>query len=225
MSDWVKKDVCYLHIPKTGGNWVRSILRGSGIKEQKSNFISKHASYDLIVGANSSRYNFLNDYLSKKIKFFCVVRHPLLWYQSWFNYQGRWKEWRKFGQVGNLSKKKWHCLSSINSESIRDFNKFINNINKSTPGFLTYLYYSYILSSGARVLKNELLRDQLCELNREWKLGLNESLILHSKKINESNKSKIIWSEENVKNTLENEKAIIKKFNYSISPEEIIKIK
>ena len=226
MSDWIKKDLCYLHIPKTGGNWVRSVLRGSGIKELKSNTINKHATYDFLVGYEASKINIFRNHVMDNVRFFCVIRHPLLWYQSWFNYQNRWRNgWKYFGQVGSLHKKDWHCLSPLNTPSIRDFNEFMQFVNENMPGFLTYLFYSFTLHSGARVLKNELLRDQLFQLNQEWNMGLDEALILKSDKVNVSLKSQIIWSEENLKNTLENENSLIKKYNYTDSPEEIVNIK
>ncbi len=226
MSDWVKKDICYLHIPKTGGNWVRNVLRNSGIKESKTNKINKHATYDFLVGSKVSEINIFRKHSMDNIRFFCVIRHPLLWYQSWFNYQSQWRMgWKQFGKVGSLNKKDWHSLSPLNNPSISDFNEFMKIVNNKTPGFLTYLFYSYTIPSNARVLKNELLRDQLLQLNQEWNMGLDKSEIQKSDKVNVSPKSQIIWSEENIKNTLNNESSLIKKYNYTNSPEDIVRIK
>jgi hypothetical protein len=218
MSDVLSNNVFFLHIPKTGGNWVRTVIRRSGIKEIKTNKISKHANYDLLAGVHQSR-------LIKprgKIKYFCVVRHPLLWYQSWFRYQHD-RGWRVWGEKSNSLK--WHCLAGINMEKHDDFNKFMTYINRNAPGFLTYLYHSYVLSSDARYLKNENLRDELLSLNSEWNLGINESLILESKEVNVSVKSDIIWDEEVVAETLENEMPLIKKYGYGTDVSDLINIK
>ena len=217
----VNKSTCYLHIPKTGGNWIKNLLINSGTKEIRTNKISKHATYDLLVGASSNRI--FSRLSLNKINFFCVVRHPLLWYQSWFNYQHQeaWKDW---GQSGTLHYRKWHCLSPLNMPKQDDFNEFIKIINQTSPGFLTYLYHSFTLPSGARVLKNESLRDDLLNLNKEWNLGIKENLIISSDRINVSKKSDISWTAKNVVETLQNESAIFEKYDYKKDPESIIKI-
>lgn len=220
MSNILEKKTYFLHIPKTGGNWVRSIIRDSGINEVKTNRISKHATYDLLAGANSNKY--FNRVSRHKINFFCVVRHPLLWYQSWFNYQNT-KGWSDWGEKANFNC--WHCLSPLNMPKQNDFNQFMNHVNDNVPGFLTSLYHSYVLNSGARFLQNENLSDELLSLNREWRLGLNEKSILDSEKINVSFKSNIIWDEKVVEATLENEAALLKKYGYENNHYNLVKIK
>lgn len=219
MSDKLARNTYFLHIPKTGGNWLRSIIKQSSIKEIKTNKISKHATFDLLVGTN--RTKFLNLELKKKIRYFCVVRHPLLWYQSWFSYQHD-KGWRNWGEEGNFND--WHCLSALNMPKEDDFNQFMIRINQNSPGFLTFLYHSYVLNSGARFLRNENLRDELLSINREWRLGLSEQLILESDKLNVSTKSPIVWDEKVLKDTIENESSILKKYGYEQSPYDLVKI-
>lgn len=197
---------------------MRRVIRGSGIREVKTNQISKHATYDLLAGTLQSRLIKPR----RKIKYFCVIRHPLLWYQSWFRYQ-HGRGWLTWGEKSNVSK--WHCLSGINMEKQDDFNSFMTYINRNAPGFLTYLYHSYVFSSDARYLKNENLRDELLSLNSEWSLGLNESLILESKEVNVSLKSDIIWDEEVVAETLENELPLLKKYDYGTEVSDLINIK
>lgn len=218
MSNILPNNVFFLHIPKTGGNWIRSIIKRSAVKEIKTNEISKHATYDLLAGVHQSQLF----KIGKTIKYFCVVRHPLMWYQSWFCYQ-RDRAWRNWGEKGNLLR--WHCLAGINTEIHGDFNKFMTCVNNNTPGFLTFLYHSYVLNSGARCLKNENLRDELLSLNADWSLGLNETLILESEKVNVSTKYEIIWDEKVLVETLENEMPLLKKYGYETDASNLVKIK
>jgi hypothetical protein len=222
MSDIINNKFCFLHIPKTGGNWVRTVLRESGIKQIKSNEISKHATYDLLVTQKTK--SIFSRYSNREINYFCVVRHPLLWYQSWFNYQHT-RGWKNWGEGGNLNPRKWHCLSPLNMPPQKDFNEFLTLVNRNTPGFLTHLYYSYTLPSNARVLKNENLREDVFQLNRQWRLGIDEELILNTKTINASKKSNIFWTEKNLVDTIENERSLFKKYDYSELGEDVVNIK
>ncbi|MDA7544111.1 hypothetical protein N8761_00375 [Alphaproteobacteria bacterium] len=219
MSDIIDSKTYFLHIPKTGGNWLRSVLWDSGIKSIKTNTVSKHATYDLLCGENSKKI--FPQKVSWHIKFFCVVRHPLLWYQSWFKYQHS-KGWRDWGENGNF--RHWHCLSPLNMPIQDDFNEFMRIVNRNTPGFLTHLYHSYILPSGAKFLKNENLREELLLLNKDWSLGLNEEVIKYQNALNVSSKSQIYWDEKVLKETLENESALLKKYGYSEKSETIVNI-
>ena len=229
MSDIIKKNIFYLHIPKTGGNWVRNVFVKSGIKLKLSNKISKHATYDLLVGHKTSRLglefatSFLNPDPQTGIRCFCVVRNPLLWYESWFRYQLD-KGWKNWGHNGAFFYRDWHCMSPLNMPPQNDFNKFMSIVNEIAPGFLTYLYHSFALPSNARVLKNEMLRDDLIKLNRDWEMGLDESIIINSAKINISTRYEIFWTKENLENTLANERAIFKNYDYIDPPEDIVKI-
>lgn len=221
MSNTINKRVYYLHIPKTGGNWVRSVLRNSNVDLNKTNKFNKHANYDFLAGLSSK--SLMSSSFNEDIKFFCVIRHPLLWYQSWYKYQND-NGWKFWGEKGILQKEKWHCLSPLNMSRPKSFNDFMRIVNQTSPGFLTYLYHSFILPSGARILKNENLRDDLLHLNKDWSLGLNERFILHSKKVNVSTKTEISWSEENLTNTMQNESAIIKMYGYKEEPISIINL-
>ena len=218
MSDVLLNNVFFLHIPKTGGNWVRSVIKRSGVKELKTNNISKHATYDFLAGVHGKPV----PQRSPPIKYFCVVRHPLLWYQSWFCYQHD-RTWRNWGEKGNLLD--WHCLTGINMERQVDFNRFMVRVNNLSPGFLTFLYHSYTLNSGARCLKNEDLREELLSLNAEWSLGLDETVIAESEKVNVSRKSEIIWDEEVLNETLTNELPLLKKYGYQADARDLVKIR
>lgn len=126
MSDVLPNNVFFLHIPKTGGNWVRRVIERSGVKKIQTNKISKHATYDLLSGVHGRP----EPSRGPLIKYFCVVRHPILWYQSWYRYQHD-RSWRNWGEEGNLLH--WHCLTGINMKKQNDFNEFMTFINQKAP--------------------------------------------------------------------------------------------
>lgn len=223
MSDFLDGRTVYLHIPKTGGNWIRSIAKKSG-KLVSRTHRNKHATYDLLVGSGLKSKRRFPGFQNRKadLRTFCVVRNPLLWYQSFFRYQtdNGWKQWGVTGDVDN-----WHCLSPLNMAPTDDFNAYMRTVNANAPGFLNYLYSSYALPSGARVLKNETLRDDLLALNSDWGLCLDERLILSEDKINVSTKIDIDWSEENYANTLRNEAPTFLKYGYAMGDESVVRVR
>ena len=102
----------FLHIPKTGGSWVTSVLESNNLVLSRSNH--KHADYDSnLLGRKSitGRQHLLEavkllnkKFISKTIQKeknilypfrFCFVRHPLSWYESWWRYMEGlgWNDW------------------------------------------------------------------------------------------------------------------------------------
>ena len=59
----------------------------------------------------------------------------------------------------------------------------------------------------------------MISLNKDWDLGLNLSVLDNTQKINVSNKIKINWTEENLKNTIKNEKVLFSRYNYKELPD------
>jgi len=106
-----------------------------------------------------------------------------------------------------------------------NFDEFMKYINKNTPGFLTYLFHSFVLPSNARVLKFENLKNDLINLNNEWNMGLDISLINENKKINVSEQIDIIWMKETLQTTLKNESGLLSKYNYNKITDTSIKVK
>lgn len=112
----------FLHIPKTGGTYVRAVLEKLGIRGKE--IIHTH-----------SRFPFLNEHIDddtlKDKLVWCFVRHPLTWYQS------RWAHRCKTGwQINNPFD--YYCASN-------DFKQFIRNCIKYWPtGWVTHEMCYYI---------------------------------------------------------------------------------
>eukprot|EP01025_Chloroclados_australasicus_P050207 TRINITY_DN5746_c1_g1_i4.p1 TRINITY_DN5746_c1_g1~~TRINITY_DN5746_c1_g1_i4.p1 ORF type:complete len:188 (-),score=5.11 TRINITY_DN5746_c1_g1_i4:34-597(-) len=157
----------FLHIPKTGGNWLTKLLRQSDITMKKIS--DKHATYDLVSGQLQERSARPIFGLKKRqYEFFAVVRNPLTWYESWFKYQsyrfslGAFKDWGANGDPYN-----WHCMSPLNFGHIADFNDFMERVNERAPGFAGHLFCASTSNSGARILKAESIRSDLVRLSDE----------------------------------------------------------
>lgn len=82
----INKKFAFLHVPKTGGNWVTKIINESGL--DAINYGDKHATYDYICGADFVNYSPIMRFSTiPKFRNFCVVRNSLKWCESWFKYQ------------------------------------------------------------------------------------------------------------------------------------------
>ena len=207
----------FLHIPKTGGNWVKSVL-------EENELISKnvghaHADYD----RNLFRHT-LNEWqhLRESIKLvqekllrgfgysensdsgdvfrFCFVRHPLSWYESWWKYMGA-KNWPYWGTQN--SKKSWHPNSTLNGLGSTDFNEFVRNVVRERPGYVSELLFAYTKPGISFVGKTENLREDLSHVLDILGLQYDSTTVEESSKVNVSktDQKKIRW-DPNLKKTV-----------------------
>ncbi len=144
----VNRRTIYLHIPKTGGIWITRILKGSGVPLAKIE--DKRATYDIVLGRLRCERRLMIWRRWTDYRYFCVVRNPLTWYESWFRYL-KSKGFRAYGAVGTT--RIWHPMAPVNSIVGDDFTEFMNAMNDRCPGFAGHLFRSYTLNSGARVLR------------------------------------------------------------------------
>lgn len=111
----------FLHIPKTGGMWVSSLLRNiaetSLIGHQHSHFPQLSQFHD-------------NEWYNQRF-IFTMIRHPITWYQS------RWAFRVKHGWKLNHPLD-FNCATN-------DFHSFVESVLSFKPdGWLTWLYSQYI---------------------------------------------------------------------------------
>jgi hypothetical protein len=212
MALLLRNDLLYLHIPKTGGNWLTKLLHDHGCV--KSSIEHKHASYDLVAGRLRRRSFIERSFTLRHIEnlnFIAVVRNPLKWYESWFKYQNS----RGFGDWGKVrNAREWHIMSSINSIKQTDFNDFVMAIHSAHPGFLTSLYAAYTARSAANVLKNESIRDDFAAINARFSLGIPESAIFESAEYGVSPKIPILWDQKVFETTVALERAAFSAYGY-----------
>lgn len=209
MALLIQRRTVYLHIPKTGGIWLTGILHASGVRLRKVE--AKHATYDLVLGRlrAQARLRFWRRWTDYRA--FCVVRHPLTWYESWFRYQQA-RAFRDYGDVGSVPL--WHPMAPLNGITASDFNAFMAQVNARVPGFAGHLFRSYTVNSGARVLKAETLRDDLAQLNRDWGLGLDDGRITGAQAANVSPPVPILWHPRILAQTIAHERAAFALYGY-----------
>jgi hypothetical protein len=182
----------FLHIPKTGGNWVEQVLRDNGLLARKQGH--RHATYDQVIlnvaGGNSGVEN-LREALRlgrKRLrglmgltpsgekpprKFrFCFVRHPLSWYESYwrFNRHHLPSELRV-----DPSPEQWQITASLKPHQSDDFNEWMDMVAERVPGFVSYLFRCYAGPSISAIGRTENLRDDLGRILRKMGCEFDES--------------------------------------------------
>ncbi|MEP4133615.1 MAG: hypothetical protein ABJL71_03280, partial [Cyclobacteriaceae bacterium] len=192
----------FLHIPKTGGTWVISVLKE--IKLIDKQIGHPHSDFDHSNHAFTSleHVDSLFDKLGSRLvgrmavipTRFCVVRNPFSWYESWWKYQQGlgWPDWG----VEN-SKYDWHPNAVLNGLQDNDFNEFVLKVLKKRPGYVSELYHSYTKHGIAYIAKTESLRDQLQVILKSMGLQFTPSMIQNYQKRNESKVVEpIVWDEK-----------------------------
>ena len=82
----------FLHIPRTGGTWVREVLAGANLIKDE---IVSQTPEESTEGSVRSWHNVPSsnaDFLARE-HVFCFVRHPLTWYQSYWAYKMYNRSW------------------------------------------------------------------------------------------------------------------------------------
>jgi len=140
-------DYIFYHIPKTGGNYIRLVLQR--ITTDIEEITHPHAS-PLKVG--KKRHD--------PEKSFCVVRHPLTWYESFFRY--RIKTGWRLGQGTRIYNDGPHPIDAhCHSDTFR---AFISKMLVYYPnGWVTSLYLRFI-PFCKYTLRQENLTPELKEL-------------------------------------------------------------
>ena len=115
MAIYLKNSV-FLHIPKTGGTWVRLRLQEAGLIKR----ISHGNDFEPGFGVNSIHNIPIYDkeFQNKKTRF-CFVRNPYTWYKSYYGYRKRFP---------------WDEKSCIDIQcKAESFNEFVESV-KERPG-------------------------------------------------------------------------------------------
>jgi len=206
MAKVLKNGLVYLHIPKTGGNWLTDILERQDLITGEIGH--KHATYDALISECLPEAGTLPVRLTG---YFCVVRHPLRWYESWFKYQTArgWKTWGKAGKPH-----RWHVMTEMNRNKAVDFNDFMQLVNRNTPGFVHQLYGSYTNGSNAVILKNEPIAQDFTALCERSRLGIDQKAVLSAPPLGVSPRMEISWDRDVLRETIENEAPAFKRYGY-----------
>ena len=189
MAVILKGGAIFLHVPKTGGNWVTAVLRESDLV---AGYIGdKHANADRLLAPPASRGGGMRGYfgirrgdrrLKPKPYIFCFVRHPLTWYESWFRYMTHpSRQWCEWGNEHDLFD--WHPNAVLNGCGSPDFNTFVRNVVDKRPGYVTELFNSYAQPQVDFVGRQENLRQDLITVLETLDLDFDEDLLMNQEEV------------------------------------------
>ena len=137
----------FVHTPKTGGTWVRAVLREMGLDRGE-------------VGRDHATPAELADkpaYLHRAVVF-TFVRHPLSWYQSYWAYRMK-NGWHRASPGEVAAPIRTVSLDATCRDD--DFERFVRNCLRRYPkGWVTHLYDHY--TRGCTFIgRQERLREDL----------------------------------------------------------------
>jgi hypothetical protein len=186
----------FVHIPKTGGNWVKRALERAGVHCHPANRrqgISIHCPPQFCLDS----YDFA----------FAFVRHPLSWYESWWKYQqGKWTRFESDS---------WHPQRCIEACANDDFNAFVAACLAQQPAYVTRLYEWYCGPAGAEldfIGRTESLADDLVDLLHRLSYKFDEEALRTTPAENVSPGVAPVWRAEVREKALEFERSAIDRF-------------
>ncbi len=195
---------CFLHIPKTGGTWVRALLREYGLSLDTIRAIDASYSTENLKGSYHCVPTFDQRFLDRQ-HIFCFVRHPLGFYQSYWCFKSGLKKWNPVSVFDN------------NCRSDESFEKFIDKVIQKYPqGFLTWLYEFYA-SHATFVGKFENLKEDLITILKQAGEDIGDEMIHSYQPLNVTPndlRKTAIYREDQVAAIMEIEKPVIEKYSY-----------
>ena len=227
MALMIDNKLLFFHVPKTGGKWLTRVLKDSE-KISLKEIGHKHATYDFICGMkykprdtvlnralfHLKRSRFNNNFrLNKDYKIVSVVRNPLKWYESLYQYLAE-TSFRKWGEKGDFDI--WHPWSELNHYRNETFNDWMKDINEFSKGYCTNLFNSYTRGSNSIILKNENLRNEFLELCIQERIKIDQEKLMNFDDINVSKKLNIKWDREVYQNVLDFDSATFSKYDYDV---------
>ena len=220
----------FLHIPKTGGTWVESVLERNKLIAKRVGH--KHADYDrnllsstltgqqhLSEAARLAQTQVLKHFgyapkSNSNFGFrFCFVRHPLSWYESWWKFM-KARKWENAHL--SYSPKDCHPNSILNRLGSDDFNEFVSNVVKQHPGYVSRLLFAYTKPGISFIGRTESIREDLTYLLDLLALPYDRTTIAKSRKMNVSKTydTEIQWDSELKKIVMKLELPALLSFGY-----------
>ncbi len=230
MAFLLKNGAVFLHVPKTGGTWIKEVLKQldliqAPLGHQHSDWERSFWHDKLHTDLKVVRYLFRRAVRSKRAQAridpdsfkFCFVREPLRWYESYWRFmQGKNWNWKNWGDEKNPYK--WHPCAMLNGLESPDFNTFMHRVNKKRPGFVTEMYGWYVRPGIGFVGKMESLRSDLIKVFALMNLDVDPAEISVVEEQNESPANIPVpeWDPALKKATLQMEYAGYVRFGYPI---------
>jgi hypothetical protein len=196
MTLLLKNGAVFLHVPKTGGVWVHTVLERLDLVKAplgRDHSDLEHAFFDDRYHSDSK---VLRHLLRRKIGSrrapaamaanafkFCFVREPLKWYESYWRFM-QIRNWVFWGD--ELDPYRWHPNAMLNGLGSSDFNQFMHNVNKKRPGYVTEMFGWYARPGVQFVGKQESLQEDLIQAFSMMKLDIDPAKIAAVEKLHET---------------------------------------
>lgn len=193
MAVLLKCGALFLHIPKTGGNWVTEVLEEAGLV--MAHVSGKHASDQLVDFESFFRQPYAYSKPNRGLYKFCFVRHPLRWYESWFRMQ-QTQGWPVRGDAAGPGGLRpfWNPTVELDGLGSPDFSTFVRNVLRYKPGFVTSMYHRYVALGTHFVGRQEaLVDDTIHVLRKELGLHLDEAAVRARVPVNVSKSLPVVW--------------------------------
>jgi len=177
----------FLHVPKTGGNWVSTVLRE----------LFHHA--QRMPKIHTTRISAPRPELFT----FAFVRHPLTWYQSYFSYKQR-KGWDPTNN--------WDDIVRCDS-----FAEFVERACDETPGYYSKLLRRFVGPAGDEIdfvgRFESLTDDLICALELAGE-QFDADVIRETPPVNQSsyNVHPAVYTDELTQRVLEVEAEVVERF-------------
>lgn len=208
----------FLHVPKTGGSFITSVLNDLGlvrrtlghIHADRSRVPSRAGQYspvELLAENVKSRLPVVVKQRGKSIHrsigqsqtaqgparrpfTFCFVRDPLCWYESFWSYMTRraGPDWSREPDLLG-----WHPCAPLAHLGHGDFAGFMEAVVRDEPGFVTQLYGRYVMDGIDFVGRQESLTDDLVSLLERLDVPHNGDAIRSRDAVNTSRTDRIEW--------------------------------
>ncbi|MFZ5551712.1 MAG: sulfotransferase family 2 domain-containing protein [Bacteroidota bacterium] len=227
MATLLKPGPVFLHVPKTGGTFLRMFFKESGLI--RFDFARDHADMERVLNVSSFyRGNFLkrsiqlgknlDHYVAGQYKF-CFVRDPFSWYESAWKFLMDNKA-QTFSQNKTRSRfgfkiDTWQPWNDIEKCRDEDFNRFIECMLKHYPGYLTGLYNRYSDERHINYVgKQEELEHDTRKIFSETGIPFNKELFRKTGQVNKSKTPAPKWNDNNRNRIYREEKAVFMKYGY-----------
>jgi hypothetical protein len=188
----LKSGAIFLHIPKTGGTWIERVLKEQNLIARR--FGHSHADMDRTRHLHAFESfeprlgKLLNHWARERLFrrppadpfYFCFVRHPLKWYESWF----RWRNQLPGDPWAGVPQ--WHMTTALKGACRGTFSAFIRSVIARRPGFVSEMYYSFTRPGIRFIGRQENLADDLITVLRQLNENFDEDFIRNYGRVNQS---------------------------------------
>ena len=203
----------FLHVPKTGGTWIRHIITETGVPYKEINKVpNPELSPENYIKSWHNTPTHDEEFLNKENKF-CFVRNPLEWHRSYWAFKTL------------VTRARWNLRSEFDVEfcGYPTFPAYIDRIlEASNKSYVDWLY-TFFTDHCNMVGKQENLADNLKyilgEIEGDWRKKINYSA--KRKQASDIKQKKgVLYAPGQIPAMIELEHDAFLRFDYSTNPDD-----